>query len=185
MLSRILFGAALVVALASCTNEPAVPRPDLSGTDVDLTVLRFDRALAEVDTSAAGGGAAGAMSRLGGAFGDFTAVYFTHLIPLRRGDLSPAEQRAAFRTVTELTADPAATRTYWAALRDCAYADTTPGPLAARCRQLLVQDDPRRLRATLGELAAAGQAPAVTAAFGRAEAGAPRGRRRDPDRPGR
>lgn len=97
MLSRILFGAALVVALASCTNEPAVPRPDLSGTDVDLTVLRFDRALAEVDTSAAGGGAAGAMSRLGGAFGDFTAVYFTHLIPLRRGDLSPAEQRAAFR----------------------------------------------------------------------------------------
>ena len=86
------------------------------------------------------------------------------------------EQRAAFRTATELTADPAATRTYWAALRDCAYADTTPGPLAARCRQLLVQDDPRRLRATLGELAAAGQAPAVTAAFGRAEAGAPRGR---------
>ncbi|MCP9237458.1 hypothetical protein [Lewinella sp. JB7] len=86
----------LLLILGSCSpDEP--PPPDVSHIDVPLTVLRFDRALAELDTTTLDT----EMARLDETFGDFTDVYFTHIVPLRGGDLNPAESSNVLRAYLE------------------------------------------------------------------------------------
>ena len=75
----------LVLALCGCSDAP--PPPDVSDVEVDLTVLRFDRDLNALDTADLAAGVA-ALDR---AYGSFTDAFFTHLVPARRGDFSPAE----------------------------------------------------------------------------------------------
>ncbi|WP_116127275.1 hypothetical protein [Lewinella sp. IMCC34183] len=77
--------------LVACSDTP--PPPDVSDIPVELTVLRFDRALAAVDTA----DLAGELAELDDRFGSFTDAFFTHLVPLRRGDLSPAEGQNVLR----------------------------------------------------------------------------------------
>ncbi len=91
-----LFSGALIAALlffSGCTGDEKVPRPDVSGFDVPLTLLRFDKALRAVDT----GAVAGALLSLDRQFGDFTQVYFTEIAPVRRRDFDPEEQQDVFR----------------------------------------------------------------------------------------
>lgn len=88
--------AALILLLlsAGCGGDEAdFPEPDLSGIDVNLTVLRFDAALATADTN----GVAEVLAQLDGDFGTFADDYFRHLVPLRRGDFGPDEQTEVFR----------------------------------------------------------------------------------------
>ncbi len=69
-----------------CEND-APPPPDVSDIDVPLTVLRFDRDLAALDTARI----PAELARLDAEYGSFTDAFFTHLVPVRRGDFSPAE----------------------------------------------------------------------------------------------
>ena len=86
----------LVCVLSSCTpDEP--PPPDVSDVEVDLTVLRFDRELAGLDTTALDAG----LRRLDNEFGSFTDVFFTHLVPVRRGDFSPEEGEQVLQAYLE------------------------------------------------------------------------------------
>ena len=79
---------ALIVCWLSACTEDEPPPPDVSDVAVELEVLRFDRELADLDTSRLGA----ELQRLDDTYGSFTDVYFTHLVPVRRGDFSPAEQ---------------------------------------------------------------------------------------------
>ena len=110
--------ATSLLALGSCadssTDHP--PLPADPGPPVDLTVRRFDEALHALDTTVldaeaeralgAGAGAEGGsdnqevpargtLQNLVDEYGPFADIYFTHLVPIRRGDLSPSEQAAA------------------------------------------------------------------------------------------
>jgi len=80
----------LVILLYSCgsSDRPEFPVPDVSDVTADLTVLRFDEALMNVDTN----NVAPAVTGLDQPFGSFTDNYFRYAIPLRRGDFSPEEQ---------------------------------------------------------------------------------------------
>ena len=71
---------------AACTDD-GPPPPDVSDVRIDLEVLRFDREIANLDTSRI----TAELTRLDSAYGSFTDVYFTHLVPVRRGDFSPEE----------------------------------------------------------------------------------------------
>ena len=79
--------ALIVCWLSACTDDEPPP-PDVSDVTVNLEVLRFDRELSELDTTRLGQ----ELQRLDRTYGSFTDVYFTHLVPVRRGDFSPAEQ---------------------------------------------------------------------------------------------
>ncbi|MBB4078840.1 hypothetical protein GGR28_001457 [Lewinella aquimaris] len=82
----------ILLILGSCTpDEP--PPPDVSNIDVPLTVLRFDQALPNVDTAQL----TTELQRLDTEFGTFTDAFFTHLVPVRRGDFSPAEGQNVLR----------------------------------------------------------------------------------------
>ncbi|MBC6994389.1 hypothetical protein QWY85_01540 [Neolewinella lacunae] len=83
----ILWSLFLLLSLSACQPDE-VPPPDVSDVPASLEVLRFDRALMALDTNDLAGG----IAALGDRFGEFANVYFTHIIPLRRGDFSPAEQ---------------------------------------------------------------------------------------------
>ena len=85
----------VLLVLAGCSDEP--PPPDVSGIEADLTVLRFDRALAAIDTLNTGQ----EMRRLDAEFGSFTDAFFTHLVPARRGDFSPQEGEELLRAYLE------------------------------------------------------------------------------------
>ncbi len=91
--SRHLFLPFLLLSalLTGCSNEPSPP--DVSDLPVDLTVLRFDRALASLDTSRL----TEEVRELDTHFGSFTDAFFTHLVPVRRGDFSPAEGERVLR----------------------------------------------------------------------------------------
>lgn len=79
----------LAILLYSCGSETQeFPIPDVSGVTADLTVLRFDEALMNVDTN----NVAPAVTGLDQPFGSFTDNYFRYAVPLRRGDFSPEEQ---------------------------------------------------------------------------------------------
>ena len=78
--------------LSSCTPD-GPPPPDVSDITVDLKVLRFDRALAGLDTS----DLTTSVAELDRQYGSFTDVFFTHLVPVRRGDFSPAEGERVLR----------------------------------------------------------------------------------------
>ncbi|PPK87147.1 hypothetical protein CLV84_0081 [Neolewinella xylanilytica] len=81
-----LLSLLLVFFLSACTaDEP--PPPDVSDISVDLEVLRFDREIPALDTTRLGE----ELERLDRTYGSFTDVFFTHLVPVRRGDFSPAE----------------------------------------------------------------------------------------------
>ena len=85
--------ACLLLLLAGACQDDGPPPPDVSAIAVDLTLLRFDRALMEVDTTDLEAG----LDRLDRRFGSFTDVFFTHLVPVRRGDFSPAESQRVLR----------------------------------------------------------------------------------------
>lgn len=79
----------LAFGLYSCgDDEGNFPVPDVSGIRTDLTVLRFDEALMNVDTN----DVSPAVRGLDEPFGSFTDNYFRYVVPLRRGDFSPEEQ---------------------------------------------------------------------------------------------
>ena len=86
----------LVCVLSACTNDEPPP-PDVSNVEVDLTVLRFDREMAALDTTSLGVD----LQRMDDEFGSFTDVFFTHLVPVRRGDFSPAEGEQVLRAYFE------------------------------------------------------------------------------------
>ena len=83
-----LAGLALVLTACGSDADDRRPAPDVSHLDADLTLLRFDRALMNLDTNDLAAG----IAALDEDFGEFADVYLTHVIPLRRGDFSPDEQ---------------------------------------------------------------------------------------------
>ena len=78
--------------LLACQPDRPAP-PDVSDVSVDLTVLRFDRALAQLDTT----DLSTAVRSLDQQYGSFTDVFFTHVVPIRRGDFSPTESQRVLR----------------------------------------------------------------------------------------
>ena len=78
---------------SGCTDDDGPPPPDVSDITVNLTVLRFDRALASLDTT----DLTASLAALDRQYGSFTDVFFTHLVPVRRGDFSPAEGQRVLR----------------------------------------------------------------------------------------
>jgi len=84
----------LVLILNSCTDEGAeLPPPDVSSLRSPVELIRFERAILDIDTADVAAG----MNRLDTEFGGFTDLYFRHITPLRRGDLSPEEQLLAMK----------------------------------------------------------------------------------------
>ena len=86
-----VFALLLLFCLASCSDEP--PPPDVSDVEIDLTLLRFDRALRRLDTTDQDA----SLRQLDAEFGSFTDVYWRELVPVRRGDFSAAEQQRVLR----------------------------------------------------------------------------------------
>ena len=86
-------GLLLALLLWSGCTDDGPPPPDVSDIAVDLTLLRFDQALPQLDTSEL----PAALARLEQQYGSFTDVFFTHLVPVRRGDFSPAEGQRVLR----------------------------------------------------------------------------------------
>ncbi|MEO0732312.1 MAG: hypothetical protein AAFZ52_05730 [Bacteroidota bacterium] len=82
-----LFFLAFVCGACS-DDETAFPVPDVRQIDTPLEVLRFDRDLAALDTAAMAAG----IAALDSTYTDFAGVYFKNLVPMRRGDIPPAEQ---------------------------------------------------------------------------------------------
>lgn len=78
----------IVLSFWSCTGEEELPPPDVSNVTAPLEVLRFDQSMMSLDTNQLVEG----IQQLDDDFGEFANVYLTHIIPLRRGDLSPKEQ---------------------------------------------------------------------------------------------
>lgn len=84
----------LVLILVSCgSDRKELPPPDVSSLRSPVALIRFDRAMMGIDTADVASG----MESLDQEFGDFTEVYFRHITPLRRGDLSPEEQLFAMK----------------------------------------------------------------------------------------
>ncbi|SEQ15647.1 gliding motility protein GldB-related protein [Neolewinella agarilytica] len=84
----------LVLILHSCADDRAeLPPPDVSSLRSPVELIRFDEVMMDIDTADVASG----MKRLDGEFGDFSDVYFRHITPLRRGDLSPEEQALAMK----------------------------------------------------------------------------------------
>ncbi len=80
--------------LVACTEDSeTLPPPDVSAIKSDVTVLRFDRAMMGIDTNDTGPG----IARLDSDFGSFSDIFLRHVIPLRRGDFSPEEQKDVMR----------------------------------------------------------------------------------------
>jgi len=78
----------VVLCCWSCTNDTEIPPPDVSHLRAPVTTLRFDQDLMDLDTATLAAG----MATLEDTYGELANIYFTHIIPLRRGDLSPSEQ---------------------------------------------------------------------------------------------
>ncbi|NJB87135.1 hypothetical protein GGR26_002912 [Lewinella marina] len=93
--SNYLFLPLLFLTFTSCSEEP--PPPDVSDIEVDLTVLRFDQALTQLDTS----DLPAELERLDDTYGSFTDAFFTHLVPVRRGDFSAEEGQNVLRAYLE------------------------------------------------------------------------------------
>lgn len=84
----------LVCGFSACNNDnEELPPPDVSGINLNVEVLRFDRAMMDIDTLDTGPG----IARLDRDFGSFTNIFLKHVIPLRRGDFSPEEQKDVMR----------------------------------------------------------------------------------------
>lgn len=83
----------ITLLLWSCGEDNAFPPPDISGISAPVTLVRFERELLQVDTADLASG----LERLDERFPEFSEVYFRHIIPLRRGDLSPEEQLLALK----------------------------------------------------------------------------------------
>ncbi len=79
--------------LWSCGPDSELPPPDITSVRAPVELVRFDRALMQLDT----GNLAAGMADLDANYPEFSAVYFRHIIPLRRGDLSPEEQQLALK----------------------------------------------------------------------------------------
>lgn len=78
----------LVSSFSACTTDEAPPPPDVSGIDVSVELLRFEQSLMSLDTNNLAEG----IAALDDSFGEFSDVYLTYIVPLRRGDFSPEEQ---------------------------------------------------------------------------------------------
>lgn len=79
--------------LWSCGQDDELPPPDISGVSAPIELVRFGQTLMQMDTADLGAG----MQALDANYPEFSAVYFRHIIPLRRGDLSPEEQLLALK----------------------------------------------------------------------------------------
>ncbi len=84
----------LVLALASwgCGTGEA-PAPDVSDVPADLMVRRFDQELFQLDTTRF----AAALQELEVKYPAFSQLYFSQLLPARRGELDSLEQLAFIR----------------------------------------------------------------------------------------
>jgi hypothetical protein len=85
--------AILPLLLLFACNGEGPPPPDVSDIRVDLTVLRFEKELLAIDTT----DLAAEIDRLDRTYGNFTDVFLTHLVPVRRGDFSPEEGREVLK----------------------------------------------------------------------------------------
>lgn len=87
----------LLCLFLSCEKQEEIPQPDVDDIKVELTVLRFDRALPTIDTTVI----PKALAELEREYGSFAPTFFTHLVPLYRGDFSPAEQKEILKAYLE------------------------------------------------------------------------------------
>ncbi|MTB52044.1 hypothetical protein [Lewinella sp. W8] len=83
----------LVLSLAACSGDEEPPPPDVSGIDVSVDLLRYERSVMNLDTNDLAAG----IAALDEDFGEFSDVYLTYIVPLRRGDFSPEEQLAVMK----------------------------------------------------------------------------------------
>ncbi|NJC27915.1 gliding motility protein GldB-related protein [Neolewinella antarctica] len=76
-----------LVCLTACVpDEP--PPPDVSAINAPLALVRFDRAMFNIDTT----DVANELDRLERDYGEFAKLYLRHVAPIRRGDFGPEEQ---------------------------------------------------------------------------------------------
>ena len=78
----------LPLILCTCGRASEPPPPDVSNVSVPLELIRFDRALATLDTT----DIASELAALDAEYGAFSELYLRDVMPVRRGDFSPAEQ---------------------------------------------------------------------------------------------
>lgn len=82
-----LLSLLLAFILSSC-GEEELPPPDVSGLQSPVTLVRFDRAMMNLDT----GNLASGLAELEAEYPDFTDTYLRFILPIRRGDFSAEEQ---------------------------------------------------------------------------------------------
>ena len=98
---RKLTPALLFLTLAcTCDSAREPPPPDVTGIRAPLELIRFDRALATIDTAEVASG----MATLDHDYGEFADLYLRHITPVRRGDFSPEEQLDVMKAM--LTYEP-------------------------------------------------------------------------------
>ncbi|OAV43849.1 hypothetical protein [Lewinella sp. 4G2] len=73
--------------LSACTRDSA-PVPDVSEINVDVTLIRFDEAVFDVDTNQI----ATELNRLDAEYGNFADLYLRNIMPVRRADFDAEEQ---------------------------------------------------------------------------------------------
>ena len=78
----------LLTFLCTCGPAPEPPPPDVSHINAPLTVVRFDRAVMDLDTN----NIAQAVQDLENEYGEFADLYLRNITPVRRADFSPEEQ---------------------------------------------------------------------------------------------
>ena len=87
--ARKLTPALLLLTLAcTCDSAQEPPPPDVTNIRAPLDLIRFDRALATIDTAEVANG----IAALDQTYGEFADLYLRHITPVRRGDFSPEEQ---------------------------------------------------------------------------------------------
>lgn len=89
----------VVLFLLSCGGDEGPAIPDVAHLSSPVTLLRFDREVMALDTADLDASLADLEAR----YPVFTDLYLRRLLPLRRGDFSPEEQRLMLKAY--LTAD--------------------------------------------------------------------------------
>ncbi len=89
----------ILIILSSC--GPSAPdAPDVSHLDVSVKVRRFERDLMQLDTASLDS----SLARLEAAYPAFAPLFFSNMLPIRRGDLSPEEQALVLKSFLSDTA---------------------------------------------------------------------------------
>lgn len=97
--AKLVLLSLLTALLWSCGEDYEEPVPDISAITAPVVLVRFDRDLMALDTN----DMAAAMADLEARHPEFTDLYLRRILPLRRGDFSPEEQRMMLRAF--VTAD--------------------------------------------------------------------------------